>query len=127
MKAAFFVMLALSLILGAIAYHKSPQLPIQAIRSGGELLLKLLPLLILAFFVAGLVLAAETSLSPQHAYGIWSLHGKRPGGGYRSVRDRYTPESKSYLVIAEQVRFLRQGYANVFNHTLARILAGILK
>ena len=55
MKAAFFVMLALSVILGAIAYHKSPQLPVQAIRSGGGLLLRLLPVLILAFFVAGLV------------------------------------------------------------------------
>jgi uncharacterized membrane protein YraQ (UPF0718 family) len=55
MKAAFFSMLAMSVILGAIAYHQSPQLPVQAIRSGGGLLLRLLPVLILAFFVAGLV------------------------------------------------------------------------
>ena len=55
MKAAFFVMLTLSIIFGAIAYHKSPQLPVAAIRSGGGLLLRLLPVLILAFFLAGLV------------------------------------------------------------------------
>jgi uncharacterized membrane protein YraQ (UPF0718 family) len=55
MKAAFLVMLALSLILGTIAYHKSPQLPVQAVKSGGDLLLRLLPVLILAFFVAGLM------------------------------------------------------------------------
>jgi uncharacterized membrane protein YraQ (UPF0718 family) len=55
MKTAFFSMLALSVILGAIAYHKSPQLPVEAIKSGGELLLRLMPVLILAFFVAGLV------------------------------------------------------------------------
>jgi uncharacterized membrane protein YraQ (UPF0718 family) len=55
MKAAFFIMLALSVILGGIAYHKSPELPIQAIKSGGGLLLRLIPVLILAFFVAGLI------------------------------------------------------------------------
>ena len=55
MKAAFFMMLVLSIILGGIAYHKSPQLPIQALKSGGGLLLRLIPLLVLAFFVAGLV------------------------------------------------------------------------
>ena len=55
MKAAFFTMLVLSIILGGIAYHKSPQLPIQAIKSGGSLLLRLIPVLILAFFVAGLM------------------------------------------------------------------------
>jgi uncharacterized membrane protein YraQ (UPF0718 family) len=48
-------MLILSIILGGIAYYKSPQLPVQAIKSGGGLLLKLLPVLILAFFVAGLM------------------------------------------------------------------------
>ncbi len=55
MKAAFFTMLVLSIVLGGIAYHKSPQLPIQAIKSGGGLLLRLIPVLILAFFVAGLM------------------------------------------------------------------------
>lgn len=55
MKAAFFIMLVLSIILGGIAYHKSPQLPIQAIKSGGGLLLRLIPVLLLAFFVAGLM------------------------------------------------------------------------
>ena len=55
MKAAFFTMLVLSIVLGGIAYHKSPQLPIQAITSGGGLLLRLIPVLILAFFVAGLM------------------------------------------------------------------------
>lgn len=55
MKAAFFSMLALSVILGTIAYYKSPQLPVKAIESGGSLLLRLLPVLILAFFVAGLM------------------------------------------------------------------------
>ena len=55
MKAAFFTMLALSVILGIIAYLKSPQLPVQAIKSGGGLLLRLIPVLILAFFVAGLM------------------------------------------------------------------------
>ena len=55
MKAAFFSMLVLSIILGGIAYLKSPQLPVQAIKSGGGLLLRLIPVLILAFFVAGLV------------------------------------------------------------------------
>ena len=48
-------MLILSIILGGIAYHKSPQLPVQAIKSGGGLLLRLIPVLILAFFVAGLM------------------------------------------------------------------------
>ncbi|NIR18159.1 MAG: hypothetical protein GWN86_31405, partial [Desulfobacterales bacterium] len=47
MKAAFFTMLVLSIVLGGIAYHKSPQLPIQAIKSGGGLLLRLIPVLIL--------------------------------------------------------------------------------
>ncbi|UCE83277.1 MAG: permease [Deltaproteobacteria bacterium] len=55
MKVAFFVMLVLSVILGGIAYHKSPELPIQAVKSGGGLLLQLIPVLILAFFVAGLI------------------------------------------------------------------------
>ncbi|MGD8372597.1 MAG: permease [Syntrophobacterales bacterium] len=55
MKIAFFVMLILSVILGGIAYHKSPELPIQAVKSGGGLLLQLIPVLILAFFVAGLI------------------------------------------------------------------------
>jgi uncharacterized membrane protein YraQ (UPF0718 family) len=55
MKAAFFTMLVLSIILGGIAYHKSPQLPIQAVKSGGGLLLQLIPVLVLAFFVAGLM------------------------------------------------------------------------
>ncbi len=55
MKAAFFTMLVLSLVLGAIAYHKSPQLAIHAMKSGGSLLLRLLPVLVLAFFVAGLM------------------------------------------------------------------------
>ena len=55
MKAAFFTMLVLSVVLGTIAYYKSPQLPIHALKSGGSLLLKLLPVLILAFFVAGLM------------------------------------------------------------------------
>lgn len=55
MKAAFFTMLVLSIILGGIAYHKTPQLPVHAIKSGGNLLLRLLPILILAFFVAGLI------------------------------------------------------------------------
>ena len=45
---------ALSMILGGIAvYCKRPQLPVQAIRSGGDLLLGLLPVLVLAFFVGG--------------------------------------------------------------------------
>jgi uncharacterized membrane protein YraQ (UPF0718 family) len=55
MKAAFLTMLTLSVILGGIAYYKSPQLPVQAIKSGGSLLLRLLPVLIVAFFVAGLM------------------------------------------------------------------------
>ena len=55
MKAAFLSMLVLSIVLGGIAYHKSPELPIQAIKSGGGLLLRLIPVLILAFFVAGLM------------------------------------------------------------------------
>ena len=55
MKAAFFAMLVLTIILGGIAYHKSPQLPILAMKSGGGLLLRLIPILLLAFFVAGLV------------------------------------------------------------------------
>jgi len=55
MKAAFFTMLSLSVVLGIIAYHKSPQLPVEALKSGGGLLLRLIPVLILAFFVAGLM------------------------------------------------------------------------
>ena len=55
MKAAFFTMLVLSVVLGTIAYYKSPQLPIIALESGSSLLLRLLPVLILAFFVAGLM------------------------------------------------------------------------
>ncbi len=55
MKAAFFTMLVLSVILGSFAYYKSPQLPVQAMKSGGSLLFRLLPILILAFFVAGLM------------------------------------------------------------------------
>ena len=48
-------MLVLSVVLGTIAYYKSPQLPIIALESGSSLLLRLLPVLILAFFVAGLM------------------------------------------------------------------------
>jgi uncharacterized membrane protein YraQ (UPF0718 family) len=55
MKAAFFTMLILSVVLGTIAYHKSPLLALHAMKSGGSLLLRLLPVLILAFFVAGLM------------------------------------------------------------------------
>lgn len=55
MKTAFFVMLTLTVILGGIAYLKSPQLPVQAIKSGMQLLIKLLPVLVLAFFVAALI------------------------------------------------------------------------
>jgi uncharacterized membrane protein YraQ (UPF0718 family) len=55
MKTAFFIMLALSVILGSIAYYKSPQLPLDALKSGGGLLLRLFPILVLAFFVAGLM------------------------------------------------------------------------
>jgi uncharacterized membrane protein YraQ (UPF0718 family) len=55
MKAAFFTMLVLSVVLGSIAYHKSPQLALHAMKAGGSLLVRLLPILILAFFVAGLM------------------------------------------------------------------------
>ena len=55
MKAAFFTMLVLSAVLGTIAYFKSPQLPVHALKSGVSLLLRLLPVLVLAFFVAGLM------------------------------------------------------------------------
>lgn len=63
MKVAFFTMLTLAVVFGAIAYNKGPQLPIQAIKSGSGLLLRLLPILILAFFVAGLI---EVLLPREH-------------------------------------------------------------
>ncbi|MBW1982302.1 MAG: permease [Deltaproteobacteria bacterium] len=55
MNGAFIIMAVLAAILGAIAFQRDPGLPIQALRSGGALLVRILPILILAFFVAGLM------------------------------------------------------------------------
>ncbi len=76
MKASFLIMLALSLVLGGIAYSRNPRLLVDATRSGGLLLLQLMPILVLAFFVAGLI---EVLVPTQMVMG-WVGKGSGPRG-----------------------------------------------
>lgn len=76
MKASFVIMLALSLVLGGIAYARNPKLVVDGARSGGLLLLQLMPILVLAFFVAGLV---EVMLPRDIVMG-WVGKGSGPRG-----------------------------------------------
>lgn len=55
MHAAFLVMVAVLVVLLAIAYHRDPHLVFDAAKAGGGLFFKIFPMLVLAFFVAGLV------------------------------------------------------------------------
>ncbi|SFM53312.1 permease [Thermodesulforhabdus norvegica] len=55
MLPAFIVMTILSVILGTYAYKKDPTLLLESARSGGFLFIKLLPIMILAMFLAGLM------------------------------------------------------------------------
>jgi uncharacterized membrane protein YraQ (UPF0718 family) len=55
MHTAFLVMAAVLVVLLAIAYHRDPHLVLDAAKAGGGLFSKIFPMLVLAFFVAGLV------------------------------------------------------------------------
>jgi len=55
MYSALILMVGLALVLAAVAYRREPHLLIEAARSGGGLFLQILPMLLIAFFVAGLV------------------------------------------------------------------------
>lgn len=55
MNTALVLMAVLFVVLGVLAYHKDPQLLLHATKSATSLFLKILPLLVLAFLIAGLI------------------------------------------------------------------------
>ena len=57
MNLATLAMIAIAAILGVIAYFKEPPLLLSGLKSGGKMFWDVLPLLLAAFFIAGLIQA----------------------------------------------------------------------
>ena len=55
MNATIWVLLAMTAVLTAIAYFKDPGLALDGLKDGGNLMLGILPMLILAFIAAGMM------------------------------------------------------------------------
>ncbi|MBN2141070.1 MAG: permease [Desulfovibrionaceae bacterium] len=67
MKSTFWIMLALALLASFLAFRKGPDLALEGLKDGGGMLLDILPILIPAFILAGMM----TKVVPPDLLGRW--------------------------------------------------------